>query len=242
MAAGKRALARRCAGDCVAFRGEPSLRPRFQDRDKTIMTALKILRRAAWAGVAIVGLLAVTLVLGWWRVDGPGRAGEAGVTSRGGLAEIGGAFTLVDHTGRTVTEADFRGRPALVFFGFTHCPEVCPTTLFEITTRLAGLGPAADRLQVLFITVDPERDTPQQLATYLQSFDPRITGLSGSEEQVRAALGAFKAYAKRIPSEGGYTMDHTASTYVMDKDGRFRTLIDYHEEEEPALAKMRLVL
>lgn len=206
------------------------------------MPALKILRRVAWACVAIVGLLAVTLVLGWWRVDGPGRPADMDAASRGGLPDIGGAFTLVDHSGRTVTEADFRGRPALVFFGFTHCPEVCPTTLFEITTRLAKLGAGADRLQVLFISVDPERDTPRQLATYLQSFDPRIIGLSGSQEQVQAALGAFKAYAKRIPTESGYTMDHTASTYVMDKEGRFRTLIDYHEEEEPALAKMRLVL
>lgn len=204
------------------------------------MRVLKLIRYGAWAGVLAVAV-AATLLLGWWRVDGPGRpAGNA--QPMGGLAEIGRSFSLVDQTGRPVTEADFYGKPALVFFGFTNCPEVCPTTLFDITTWLKTLGPQADRLQVLFITVDPERDTPQQLALYLESFDPRIVGLSGTGEQVTAALAAFKAYAKRVPTKDGYTMDHTASTYVLDAGGRFRTLIDYHEGAAAALAKIRRVL
>lgn len=205
------------------------------------MPILKWIRYGAWAGVVLVAFVGAAVLLGWWQVDGPGRpAGDSAAVQ--GLPTIGGAFTLVDHTGKTVTDANYQGKPMAVFFGFTHCPEVCPTTLFEITARLKKLGPEADKLQVLFITVDPERDTPQQLALYLQSFDPRIVGLSGTREQVDAIVAAYKAYAKRIPTDGGYTMDHTASTYLMDAQGQFRTMVDYHEEEAPALAKMRLVL
>lgn len=205
------------------------------------MSILKWIRYAAWAGVALASFVAAAILLGWWQVDGPGRPEADRMTVQGAPA-IGGPFTLVDQTGKTVTDADYRGKPMAVFFGFTHCPEVCPTTLFEITSRLQKLGPQANSLQVLFITVDPERDTPQQLALYLQSFDPRIVGLSGTREQVEAALAAYKAYAKKIPTDGGYTTDHTASTYLMDAQGNFRTIIDYHEEDRPALDKMRMVL
>ena len=107
---------------------------------------------------------------------------------------------------------------------------------------LGKLGAEADKLNVLFVTVDPKRDTPAQLALYLQSFDPRIVGLSGTVEEVEAAVKAYKAYARKIPTEDSYTMDHTASVYLMDAEGRFRSLIDYHEEQESALAKVRLLL
>jgi len=203
------------------------------------MPILRWIRYTAWATLAVVAFLVAAVVLGWWRVDGPGAPEPLTATAP---LDVGGPFSLVDHSGKAVTDADFRGRPMLVFFGFTHCPEVCPTTLLETTNRLRALGAEAERLQVLFITVDPERDTPAQLALYLQSFDPRIVGLSGTAGQVEAAVKAYKAYAKKIPAEGGYTMDHTASVYVMDAQGRFRTLIDYHEDEQAALAKMRLVL
>jgi protein SCO1/2 len=205
------------------------------------MSLLKWIRYAAWACVVLVLFVGAAIMLGWWQVDGPGRP-EADRVAGQGVPAIGGPFTLVDQTGKTVTDADYRGKPMAVFFGFTHCPEVCPTTLFEITSRLQKLGPQADKLQVLFITVDPERDTPQQLALYLQSFDPRIVGLSGTREQVDAALASYKAYAKKVPTADGYTMDHSASTYLMDAKGGFRTIMDYHEEEASALAKMRLVL
>jgi len=203
------------------------------------MRVLKLIRHAAWGAVALVGFLAAPLLLGWWQVDGA-RALKGMGQAAG--APIGGSFGLVDHRGQPVTDADFRGRPMLVFFGFTHCPEVCPTTLFETSNRLAKLGKDADKLQVLFISVDPERDTPRQLALYLQSFDRRIVGLTGSTEQVEAAVRAYKAYAKKVPTESSYTMDHSSSVYVMAADGSFRTIIDYHEDEAPALAKIRMVL
>ncbi|KAF0227395.1 MAG: electron transport protein [Beijerinckiaceae bacterium] len=207
------------------------------------MNTLKFIRYGAWAVIAVIVFVAAALTLGWWQVDGPGRAQTSGGIEIKGLPQIGGPFTLVDHRGKTVTEKDFLGKPTLVFFGFTHCPEVCPTTLFEITTRFQKLGADADRLQVLFITADPERDTPEQMALYLQSFDPRIIGLSGTREQVDAAILAYKAFAKKSPTEdGGYTMDHTASVFLMDRNGRFSGLIDYHEQEAPALAKMRRLL
>ncbi len=205
------------------------------------MQALKFIRYGAWLLVGVISFVSAAILLGWWQVDGPGRP-SAETTTAQGIAQVGGPFTLVDHKGKAVTDADFRGKPMAVFFGFTHCPEVCPTTLLDMSNWLSRLGPDADKLQILFITVDPERDTPEQMALYLQSFDPRIVGLSGSREQVDAAIGAYKAYAKRIPTESSYTMDHTASVYLMDAQGRFKTMIDYHEDEATSLAKIRRVL
>lgn len=205
------------------------------------MQVLKFIRYGAWLLVGVVTFVSAAILLGWWQVDGPGRP-SAETSAVQGIPQVGGPFTLIDHKGKAVTDVDFRGKPLAVFFGFTHCPEVCPTTLLDMTNWLARLGPDADKLQILFITVDPERDTPGQMALYLQSFDPRIVGLSGSREQVDAAIGSYKAYAKRIPTESGYTMDHTASVYLMDAQGRFKTMIDYHEDEATSLAKIRRVL
>jgi protein SCO1 len=204
------------------------------------MPGLKFIRIMAWATLGVASVLLFTLALGWWQVDGPGRKDLSGGIEIKGMPQIGGAFSLVDHRGKTVSEKDFLGKPSLVFFGFTHCPDVCPTTLFELTNRLKALGPASDGLQVLFITADPERDTPEQMALYLQSFDPRIVGLSGSREQVDRAIASYKVVAKKAPLEGGgYNVDHTASVFMMDAKGRFSGLIDYHENENMVLAKMR---
>jgi protein SCO1 len=135
---------------------------------------------------------------------------------------IGGAFSLTASDGRVVTDKDLPGAPSLVFFGFTRCPDVCPTTLQDITLVYDALGPDGDRLRSFLITVDPERDTPATLATYLSSFDRRIVGLSGDRAATDAAIKAFRAYAKRVPlADGDYTMDHTALVYIMDKSGRF---------------------
>ena len=158
-------------------------------------------------------------------------------------AGIGGPFSLVDHHGKAVTEREYLGKPTLVFFGFTFCPDVCPTTLLELTDRLRELGTDADRLNVLFITVDPERDTPEQLALYLSSFDPRIIGLSGTEQNVAKVMTEYRAFARKVPlKDGGYTMDHTATVYMMNKNGQFVGLMNYQEPEATARAKLRRLL
>lgn len=138
------------------------------------------------------------------------------------VASVGGPFHLEDQTGKPFTDQDMKGRPFLVFFGFTHCPDICPTTLLEISDVMKALGKDADRTGALFITVDPERDTPAVLKDYLSNFDPHLRALTGDPAAVEAALKAYRVYAAKIPlKDGDYTMDHTAAVYLMDKDGRF---------------------
>src|SRR5438445_10663539 len=117
------------------------------------------------------------------------------------VAAIGGPFRLINQDGQTVTDQDFRGRPFLAFFGFTHCPDVCPTTLFEVSEIFRNLGPDADRVSALFITVDPERDTPTALKDYLSSFDPHLVGLTGDPSAVAAVAKAYRVYFKKVPLE-----------------------------------------
>jgi protein SCO1 len=145
-----------------------------------------------------------------------------GPQSNQATASVGGAFTLVDQNGRAVTDRTFLGKPHLVFFGFTHCPDVCPTKLFEISEALRATADKGRDLRALFITVDPERDTPDVLKSYLGSFDDRIVGLTGDRAAIDAAVKAFRAYARKVPlKDGDYTMEHTALVYLMGKDGRF---------------------
>ncbi|MDP4021734.1 SCO family protein [Methylobacterium sp. NEAU 140] len=156
-----------------------------------------------------------------------------------GTPSVGGPFTLTDQDGRTVTDRDFLGATHLVFFGFTHCPDVCPTTLQQISDVLAALGPRAKGMRVAFVTVDPERDDPASLKTYLSSFDPRITGLTGSPEQVAATVKAYRGYAKRVPGkDGDYVMEHTALVYVMDAQNRFLGALDLSRPPEQTAAQL----
>ena len=153
---------------------------------------------------------------------------------------IGGPFQLVDQNGRAVTDADFKGRTLLVFFGFTHCPDICPTTLFEISEVLKRLGADADKAAALFVTVDPERDTPEKLKDYLSSFHPRIFGLSGTPAEIEAVKRAYRVYAKKVLLEGGeYTMDHSAVIYLMDKQGRFVAPFNLKRTAEEAAADLK---
>ncbi|MGE3144400.1 MAG: SCO family protein [Pseudorhodoplanes sp.] len=135
---------------------------------------------------------------------------------------VGGPFQLVDQDGKAVSDVTLKGKPYLVFFGFTHCPDVCPTTLFEISEILTRLGPDAGKVNALFVTVDPERDTAAKLKDYLQSFHPQLRGATGSVDAVDRMLKAYRVYYKKVPTQGDdYTMDHTALVYLMDKQGRF---------------------
>lgn len=141
-----------------------------------------------------------------------------------GRALVGGPFTLTDHTGKRVRDADFRGKYLLVVFGFTFCPDVCPTELQLISAALDALGPKAERVVPLFITIDPERDTPGQLATYVQSFHPRLIGLTGTAREIEAVAKEYRVYVRKAPdpkSTAGYSMDHSALIYLMGPDGAY---------------------
>jgi protein SCO1 len=154
-------------------------------------------------------------------------------------SSVGGPFSLVDQEGRAVTDRDFRGAPKLVFFGFTHCPDVCPTALQQASEVLRALGPKGDRLRFLFVTIDPERDTAAVLKDYLGSFDPRIVGLTGTPEQVSAAVKAYRAYARKVPlKDGDYTMEHTSLVYLMDGDNRFIGSFNLARPPEAAAAEL----
>jgi protein SCO1/2 len=140
-----------------------------------------------------------------------------------GNGPIGGPFALTDHTGKPRTEADFRGRLLLVYFGFTHCPDVCPTDMMAIGSALKALGPLADQVRGLFISLDAERDTPALLAAYVESFHENIVGLTGDETAIRRAAHSYKVYFNKVPGKGrdDYGFDHSAYIYLMDRTGKF---------------------
>jgi protein SCO1 len=156
------------------------------------------------------------------------------------VAGVGGPFHLEDQNGKPVTDQDMKGKPFLVFFGFTHCPDVCPTTLFDMSQVLRKLGPDADRAGALFITVDPERDTPAAMKDYLSNFDPHLRGLTGDRAAIDAALRAYRVYSKKVPlPDGDYTMDHTALVYLMDKNGQFVAPFDLKRTADASAADLR---
>lgn len=143
-----------------------------------------------------------------------------------GQALVGGPFTLTDQTGKRVTDRDFHGKLMLVFFGFTNCPDVCPTALQVMAAALDRLGPGAERVTPVLISVDPEHDTPARLATYVASFHPRLVGLTGSPAEIDAVAKAYRVYIKKVPdpkSTAGYTIDHSSIIYVMGPDGAYKT-------------------
>ena len=139
-----------------------------------------------------------------------------------GPSAIGGPFKLIDQDGKPLTDQDMKGKPFLVFFGYTHCPDICPTTLFELSEVLHAMGKDAGRVNALFITVDPERDTAAVMKDYLSSFDPHLRGATGTQQQIDAVAKEYRVYAKKVPTkDGDYSMDHSAVVYLMDKEGRF---------------------
>jgi protein SCO1/2 len=189
--------------------------------------------------LVIVGSFAATLLVGLvllFLVVGGGRNIAA-------PAAIGGPFQLTDQTGAVVTDKTMEGRPTLIFFGFTHCPDVCPTSLFEISEVLRAMGQQADRVNAYFISVDPERDTPAAMKEYLSSFDPHLKGLTGDPEVMAKVISEYRVYAKKVPlKDGDYTMDHTALIYLMDRDGRFVSPFNLKRTPDEAAAELKRYL
>jgi len=193
-------------------------------------TARPLVIATAFAASLVVGLL-----LMFWAIGGVSKVAQP--------VAIGGAFQLTDQNGRTVTEQSLRGKPTLIFFGYTHCPDVCPTSLFEISEVLRAMGKDADRVNAYFISVDPERDTPSTMKDYLSSFDPHLEGLSGDPAATTTVLTAYRVYAKKVPmKDGDYTMDHTALIYLMDRDGRFVAPFNLKRSPEEAAAELKRYL
>jgi protein SCO1/2 len=197
---------------------------------RVLSVLLVLLLGAAWAvawfgrapgeSVADAFLRRIAAVTGDMPAPSPG-----GIQLAQGVA-LGGPFTLVDHTGRAVTERDFAGRPMLLYFGFTYCPDVCPTELGTIAAALDALGPLGERVTPVFVTIDPERDTPAAMADYVSRFHPRMVGLTGSAEQIAQAARAYRVYyAKVRPRDSSdYLMDHSSFIYFVGPDGRVRSL------------------
>lgn len=197
---------------------------------------MKTVRIFLWAAVVVMAG-----VLGWLTF--------AVTQSDQKIAEgpFGVPFQLVAQTGQPITEQAFRGKPTALFFGFTHCPEVCPTTLFELDGWLKQVDPEAKGLQAYFVTVDPERDTPEILGRYISNVTDRVTGIAGDPAKVAEVVKGFRVYAKKIPldesqPDGDYTMDHTASIFLLDAEGRFKGTIAYGENPDTAVKKLENLL
>lgn len=189
--------------------------------------------------LVITTAFAVSLVVGllimFWAMGGASKLAQP--------AAIGGPFQLTDQNGKAVTDKSLKGKPTLIFFGYTHCPDVCPTSLFEISEVLRAMGKDADRVNAVFISVDPERDTPAIMKDYLSSFDPHLEGLSGDPAETAKVITSYRVYAKKVPTkDGDYTMDHTALIYLMDRDGRFVSPFNLKRSPEEAAADLKKYL
>ena len=184
---------------------------------------------------AFAGSLAVGLLLLFWTMGG--------LRSMTVPSAIGGPFQLTDQSGQTVTDKSLQGKPTLIFFGFTHCPDVCPTSLFEISEVLRAMGKDADKVNAYFVSVDPERDNAATMKDYLSSFDPHLKGLTGAPDAIAKVLSSYRVYAKKVPlKDGDYTMDHTALIYLMDRDGKFVSPFNLKRTPEEAAADLKRYL
>jgi protein SCO1/2 len=198
---------------------------------------MKRIRIAAWAAVA-----ALLVAAGLAYVLRPDLGRLPDLSQLPLAAEVGGPFELTTHEGERLSSADLKGRPFALFFGFTHCPDVCPTTLLELSNVIRELGPDADRMRFLFVTVDTERDTPEHLKLYLSNFDPRIVGLVGTPEETAAVAKAYRAFYEKVPTKEGFTYNHTALVYLMGPDGRLAGTITYQEPQDVQVKKLRRLI
>ena len=183
-------------------------------------------------------IMAAAIVVVFVMTRPPHTAGVSGTVQSTGTALIGGPFTLSDHTGKRVTESDYRGKFMLVFFGYTYCPDICPAELQVVAAALDELGDKAKDIQPIFITVDPERDTVQQMGEYVENFHPTQVGLTGSAEEIAKVAKAYRVYYARVEDQGDgdYLMDHSSILYLMDRDGKFVTHFNYGTDAK-ALSK-----
>ena len=193
-------------------------------------------------GCGLALAISTSLLFGWWQVDGPGAPERKARESKLPLPIGQMDFALTDHKGNRVQATDWLGEPLLVFFGFTYCPDICPTTLADITGWLESLGDDTKHINVAFITVDPERDTAEAMAVYIENFHPAIAGYTGSSQDIADAAAGFKVKYERIVTGQTYTMNHTAGVFVYDAEGRFVSIIDFHESRENAVPKIRRAL
>jgi len=179
--------------------------------------------------LGVGGFLAVAL-----RDNPRGAAGTALASA------IGGPFQLVDQNGKTITDADLKGRWSLIYFGYTHCPDACPTALNDISIALADLGAKRDEVRPIFITVDPERDTPEALKAYVTAFDAPILALTGTPEQIAKAAKGYRVYYAKHPEAGGdYSMDHSSVIYIMDPEGRFTASFTHENSPEQIADRLK---
>lgn len=190
---------------------------------------------------ALIALVA-SLALAGCQKAGPDKPNFKGVDLTG--AEYARSLNLTDQDGRARTLADFKGKVLVVFFGYTQCPDVCPTTMAEVAEVKRSLGADGDKVQGVFVTIDPERDTAQLLKAYLASFDPTFVGLRGSEEQTQAAAKEFKVFYAKVPGKTpeSYTMDHTAASFIFDTEGRVRVYARYGAGAQPLADDIKLLL
>jgi protein SCO1/2 len=196
---------------------------------------MKAIRIAAWISVAVFAVVAGAVYL---------LQPTFGVMTRQLplAASIGGPFELTTHDGKRLSSTELRGTPFALFFGFTHCPDVCPTTMLELSNAIKALGPDADRMRFFFVSVDPERDAPEQLKVYLSNFDARIIGLVGTPTEIAAVAKAYRAIYEKVPTKDGFTYNHTALVYLMGPDGRLAGTLNYQESEDARLKKLRRLL
>jgi len=193
------------------------------------------LRLVLWVAVAVAAMIGGALL--WRQSNAPLLKPVPTQVS------FGGPFTLVDSKGQPFASSKLAGKPYAIFFGFTHCPDVCPTSLFEISEVLKAMGTDADKVNAWFVSVDPERDTAAAMKDYLSSFDPHLKGLTGEPAAVAKVISAYRVYAKKVPlKDGDYTMDHTALIYLMDRDGHFVSPFNLKRTPEEAAKDLKRYL
>ena len=196
----------------------------------------KTFHKVVWVLVAIFAGIGLLALFGPDRPAAPDQPTNYGDT-------VGGAFSLTAPDGSTVTDQTLKGKPFAIFFGFTRCPDVCPTTLAKMARLRQQMGEDGDRFEIVFVSVDPGYDSPEDVGRYVELFGTPIIGLTGSDEDIAKVTKAYHAYYEKVPVEGGdYTIDHSAAVYLMDREGKLQSIIDYQEGPEASLAKLeRLV-